>query len=173
MPMECRPIGVLLHVPEPNGVVEAGACQGPSVRTPGHRLDPIGLSGQRLEDASTGNIPELDRLVPAGTGKQAPVGGKGQSHPPVGVPLQDRDARGRPALLSLPEPDLPIEAESGEQVPIGTPGDGKDRMRMRERLKQCARLRIPKPDRRIGSSTGQHGAIGGIGDPRDIGGMRA
>jgi hypothetical protein len=71
------------------------------------------------------------------------------------VPHQQGDAGGWPALLSLPEPDLPIEAETCEQVPIGTPGDGKDRLRMRERLNKCAGLRIPKPDRRIGSCTGQ------------------
>src|SRR6266702_7633397 len=130
MSVKCRPIGVLLHVPEPNRAVETVACQGPSIRTPGHRLNPIGLPDQRLANGSTGHLPELDRLVPTGTGKQDPVGGKGQSHPPVGVSRKARDAGGRTALLSLPEPDLPIQTESGEQVPIGTPGDGKDRMRM-------------------------------------------
>ena len=133
------------------------------------------MSDQRLEYVSTGDRPELDGVVPVCTGKQAPVGGKGLSRSPVGVPHQDRNAGCWPGLLYLPEPDLPIGATTSEQASIGTPGasNGKDRLRMRQCLEKRTRLRIPEPDGRISPPTGHYVAIGGIGETRDIARMRA
>src|SRR5689334_4146828 len=126
MPVECRPIGVLLHVPEPNGVVEAGACQGPSVRTPSHRLDPISMSDQRLADASTGNIPELDRLVPACAGKLAPVGEKASPIPQLVCPTRIATQVAGPlcclfqSLICPSKPRLASRCPSGLQVMVKT-----------------------------------------------------
>src|SRR5438270_6023371 len=170
MPAERCPIAVSLDIPEPNRLIGGSARQGPSVRTPSYRFYPIGMSDQRLEEVSSGDLPELDGLVPVCTGKQAPVGGKGLSRSPVGVPHQDRNAGCRPGLLYLPEPDLPIGATTSEQASIGTPGasNGKDRLRMRQCLEKRTRLRIPEPDGRISPPTGHYVAIGGIGETRDI-----
>src|SRR5436853_7402469 len=107
MPAERRPIAVSLDLPEPNRVIEGSARQGPSVRTPSYRFYPIGMSDQRLEEVSSGDLPDLDGLVPVCTGKQAPVGGKCLSRSPVGEPDQDRNAGCGPGLRYLPGPDLP------------------------------------------------------------------
>src|SRR5258708_31216924 len=147
MPAERRPIAVSLDIPEPNRLIEGSACQGPSVRTPSYRFYPIGMSDQRLEYVSTGDLPELDGLVPVCTGKQAPIGGKGLSRSPVGVPHQDRNAGCWPGLLYLPEPDLPIGAATSEQASIGPPGasNGKDSLSMRH----CLEKRSPPADPKL------------------------
>src|SRR2546421_38577 len=108
-------------------------------------------------------LPELDAAIPAGAGKNAAVGGKGQAAHPVAMCLKRLHAASRPARLPLPQPNRAHGVSTGEQVPIRAPGQREDRTGMRQLLEQGAQLRIPASDGRISPSAGELMAIGGKG----------
>src|SRR6266513_2349129 len=57
--------------------------QPPPIGAPGHAPDSPRVSRERLTQASGGDVPQLDRAIPAPAGKQAAIRSKGQSHHPV------------------------------------------------------------------------------------------
>src|SRR4051794_3854155 len=107
-------------------------------------MHPVRMPRQRLETASAGHLPQLDRTIIAPAGQGAAVGGKSQSIYPVGMSLERLHTESWLGLLDLPHPNLSIQAATGQQVSVRTPGYYKHRTRMRQRLELCATLEVPE-----------------------------
>ena len=119
----------------------------------------VGVPRQRGAQGPAAHIPELDRAIPARTGKRAVIGRKVESVYPVRMAHQCIQAERRFGRPDRPQPDRPRHIAAREQLPIRTPCDLRDRAWMRQRLNLSAALEIPDPDDRVEPAAGKRAAI--------------
>src|SRR2546421_608531 len=122
MPAERRPIAVSLDIPEPNRLIEGSARQGPSVRTPSYRFYPIGMSDQRLEEVSSGDLPELDGRISPPTGHYVAIGGIGETRDIARMRARPEQS----ATLHIPQFDHPIITPAGQAKSIWAEAQERD-----------------------------------------------
>src|SRR5436305_13922644 len=101
---------------------------------------------QRLETASTGELPQLDGAIPARASEPTAIGGKRQAMHHVGMPGERLPEPSRSALLPLPQPDRAREVTTAEQAAIRAPGQCEDRTGMGLVLHRRAERGLPQPD---------------------------
>ena len=105
-------------VPQPHGLVGAGAGQPVPVGAKRHTVHPIGVPGQGRADGLTGvGIPQPHRVVFASGGQPVPVGAKRHADQPAGVAGQGR-ADGLTGV-DIPQPHRAVPAGGGQPVPVG------------------------------------------------------
>src|SRR2546421_11929701 len=110
MPLQQSSSTTLLRIPQPNRGIKAGAGYRATIRAPGQRMYPLGMSLKHVETTPTFHVPQPDRPIPTRAGQRATIGGKRQSAYPTGTPSKARNADGRPRGLHLPQPNPPTEA---------------------------------------------------------------